>query len=249
MNGTFTSPTVPVNATINTTSLTPGRHIIFVRGRGVNQYQGYDTWGPMTATWLWINGTCAPGPDYLVSSATGQSIVPGTNQVPGSTCNACTVTLDLPFSYTFYDTAFTQVNASTNGTLQFVSNSSSGANTCLPTAILNDTIMAYWDDMNANINDLMGIYTSTTGTAPNRIFNIEWRVGYVANDVRPNFEVRLYEGQPKFEVIYGQTRNGFSATVGVQQDNGAAHYTQYECDTNGTIQPGQKLTFDLRACD
>src|SRR6266550_2932476 len=34
MNGTFNSPTVPVNATINTASLSVGRHVIFVRGRG-----------------------------------------------------------------------------------------------------------------------------------------------------------------------------------------------------------------------
>ncbi len=41
MNGTFTSPTVAVNATINTASLSAGRHVIFVRGRGVNDVQGF----------------------------------------------------------------------------------------------------------------------------------------------------------------------------------------------------------------
>src|SRR5205085_8392037 len=45
MTGDFNSTTVPVQATINTGSLAPGRHIIFVRGRGINDYEGYHSWG------------------------------------------------------------------------------------------------------------------------------------------------------------------------------------------------------------
>jgi hypothetical protein len=52
MNGTFTSNQVPVQATIDTTGITPGRHIIFVRGRGINDYGGYQSWGPVSAAWL-----------------------------------------------------------------------------------------------------------------------------------------------------------------------------------------------------
>src|SRR5262249_23255347 len=63
MSGNFPSPTVAVSATIDTSSLAVGRHIIFVRGRGGTQFQGYDTWGPITAAWLWVNpppGTPTP---------------------------------------------------------------------------------------------------------------------------------------------------------------------------------------------
>jgi hypothetical protein len=52
MNGTFTTTTVAVNATINTASLSVGRHIIFVRGRGVTDFQSFQTWGPISATFL-----------------------------------------------------------------------------------------------------------------------------------------------------------------------------------------------------
>ena len=52
MSGTFTSATVNVSATVDTSALTPGRHILFVRGRGVNDYQGFQSWGPFTAAWL-----------------------------------------------------------------------------------------------------------------------------------------------------------------------------------------------------
>jgi hypothetical protein len=56
MNGTFTSPTVAVDATINTASLSAGRHVIFVRGRGVTNVQGFQTWGPISAAFLDVTG-------------------------------------------------------------------------------------------------------------------------------------------------------------------------------------------------
>ncbi|CAN5729838.1 hypothetical protein BH18PSE1_BH18PSE1_10830 [soil metagenome] len=59
MNGTLSSPTVPVNATINTASLSVGRHVIFVRGRGVNDFQGFQTWGPISAAFLDVTGGTA----------------------------------------------------------------------------------------------------------------------------------------------------------------------------------------------
>jgi carboxypeptidase T len=56
MNGTFNSRTVAVNATINTASLSIGRHVIFVRGRGVSDFQGFQTWGPISAAFLDVTG-------------------------------------------------------------------------------------------------------------------------------------------------------------------------------------------------
>ena len=57
-----------------------------------------------------------------------------------------------------------------------------------------------------------------SGTAPNRIFNIEWRAVYFAAPTNTaNFELRLYESQDRFDVIYGSVANGnTSATAGMQ---------------------------------
>jgi hypothetical protein len=186
---------------------------------------------------------CTLTTNYTITLATGATLVAGTTQVDGTTCDDCIVTLDLPFSYTFYDTPYSQVIASNKGTLQFVSSSLSGTNACLPTATLNDAIMAYWDNLNTNINDTMGVYTRTLGTAPNRIFVIEWQSGFIANDVRPRFQVLLYEGQYKFDLVYGQTRNGFSATIGVQEGTGSRS-TQWACNTNNSVLPGYWLSFN-----
>jgi carboxypeptidase T len=62
MNGTFNSPTVAVDATINTASLSAGRHVIFVRGRGVSDFQDFQTWGPISAAFLDVTGGSTPTP-------------------------------------------------------------------------------------------------------------------------------------------------------------------------------------------
>jgi len=62
MNGTFNSTTVAVDATINTASVSIGRHVIFVQGRGVSDFQGFQTWGPITATFLDVTGGPTPTP-------------------------------------------------------------------------------------------------------------------------------------------------------------------------------------------
>ena len=70
------------------------------------------------------------------------------------------------------------------------------------------------------VNSGFGIFTSVSGTAPNRIFNIEWRAQYFPGSGSAGFELRLYEGQLRFDVIYGTVSNGnTSATAGVQRDN------------------------------
>ncbi len=62
MNGSFDSPTVAVDATINTASLSVGRHVIFVQGRGVSDFQGFQTWGPISAAFLDVTGGPTPTP-------------------------------------------------------------------------------------------------------------------------------------------------------------------------------------------
>ena len=68
MNGSFNSPTVAVDATINTASLSVGRHVIFVRGRGVSDFQGFQTWGPVSAAFLDVTGGPTPTPSATATA-------------------------------------------------------------------------------------------------------------------------------------------------------------------------------------
>src|SRR5205814_3807825 len=121
--------------------------------------------------------------------------------------------------------------ADSNGTLQFGSSTSVFTNTCLPSTTHMYAIFAYWDDLYTVMTG-SGIFTSISGTAPNRIFNIEWRAQYFPGTGTANFEIRLYEGQTRFDVIYGTVSNGnTSATAGVQRDDNC--FAQYFCNGVG----------------
>jgi hypothetical protein len=195
--------------------------------------------------------------DYTFTVGSGP-IVPGTADTGNHTDDGTTF-ISLPFTYQLYGQSFTGAHLSSNGNLQFVSNSNLLTNACpLPTASFNFPIMPHWDDLRTDQVGTgctayggvgCGVFTSTSGTAPNRIFNIEWRTVYFgANTTRANFEVRLYEGQNRFDLVYGEVaQGGSSATVGVQQATGS-QFTQFECNTAGTLTSGLQLVFTEPPC-
>src|SRR5207247_7186007 len=100
-----------------------------------------------------------------------------------------------------------------------------------------------------------------SGTAPNRIFNIEYRTAYYNSGgagIPLNYEVRLYEGQLAFDVIYG-TVNTFTPpsaralSVGVQKTN-TTQFTLEGCDpsptggSNPPVSSGQLYHYTLTGC-
>jgi hypothetical protein len=184
---------------------------------------------------------CPPADHYTISQI-GGSIVPGTVDT-GNHIDDGTTPVTLPFSYTLYDQTYTVANVDSNGTLQFVNPSSIFTNSCLPdTSGRTYIVYPYWDDLETVASlpgcasfpgATCGIFTSISGVAPNRIFNIEWRATYFANTSgQANFEVRLYEGQSRYDVIYGTSTFGnSSATAGVQKVTTA--FDQYFCNGSG----------------
>jgi hypothetical protein len=196
---------------------------------------------------------CAQTTNYSISQGTGASIVPGTTDIGNHTDDGLTV-IGLPFSFKLYGNAFTSVAVSPNGNLQFVSrlNEDTHNENCIPYFAFDYAIAAYWDDLDTRTTTCAtcGIFTSVSGTAPNRIFNIEWRTAYLTGGGTANFEVRLYENSPqgRFDVIYGElSQSGVSATVGVQKGVGTLS-TQFMCELGGLSQ-GQRLTFTQATCN
>ena len=194
-----------------------------------------------------------PGTNYIFSTSSGNAIVPGTVLVPGSQGDDVTALVALPFTYNAYGTNFNSLRVSSNGNIQFSgAGNTSFTNTCpLPTgtALGFPDFMPLWDDLRTDINGGDGIYTSVSGVAPNRIFNIEWRgtLFGVGGSVI-NFEARLFEGQQRVDYIYGtNTNNGSGASIGVQ---GAATpttlFTQYSCNS-ASLSSGLGISFVLPA--
>ena len=198
---------------------------------------------------------CGPGSNYTIITGT-LAIVPGVTDV-GNHIDDGTTTVALPFTFNFYGQPFTSANLSSNGNLQFTSNSNSLSNACLPQTIFTDAIMPNWDDLRTDQTGTgctayggvgCGIFTTVEGVAPNRIFDVEWRTVYFgANTTRANFEVRLYENG-QIDMVYGEmAQGGSSATVGVQRGTGL-QYTQYECNTAGALTSGLLITYTEPPC-
>ncbi|HKP51078.1 MAG TPA: M14 family zinc carboxypeptidase [Chloroflexia bacterium] len=122
-DGAFDSMTENVEADLDSTGLLPGRHIIFVRGRGIAEYEGYPSWGIVSAQFLDVVtelitptpvATSSPTQPATVTSvptpsATGTptpTIVhgsPSATMVGSATPTACAIEFtDVSESHTFY---------------------------------------------------------------------------------------------------------------------------------------------------
>jgi hypothetical protein len=104
VDGSYDSPTEQVQASIATGSISLGRHIIFVRGRGVNNYGGFQSWGPVSALWLWVTGqgsptvtstvapsaTNTPLPPTSTRTSTATMVPPSVTTTPSTCCGQMT---------------------------------------------------------------------------------------------------------------------------------------------------------------
>jgi hypothetical protein len=206
--------------------------------------------------------TPTPCGQYTITPGS-DPIVPGTSDT-GNHCDDCDTAVALPFPFQLYGQTFNNVSVNSNGRLDFVCmNEPNGYITsCLPAPInqcpYDFTIFPLWHDLLTTTGlsgcstwaNGCGIFTSISGTAPNRVFNIEWHaVRFAINSNTANFEVRLYENDPnkRFDIIYGMITGITEAdTGGVQgpigfftQDfcyvappqNVSRAYTQLPCST------------------
>ncbi len=176
--------------------------------------------------------------------STSASLVPGTANT-GNSGDDVNTAISLPFSFNFGGQAFSSVNASSNGNLQFTTSSTQWDNQPPPVAALGAAALVFWDDLRTNDTG-RGIFTSTTGTAPNRVFNIEWRALFVNGSGDANFQARLFENQARVDFIYGTVAgSGSSATVGVQvASRGEAVQHSHN---QAVITPGLHLSFEYSA--
>jgi hypothetical protein len=153
--------------------------------------------------------------------------------------------ITLPFTVNLYMFSLTQLLATSNGSLSASSDHGYAGTSCpLPDPNLGLAILAYQDDLRTDgPND--GIFTLLTGTAPNRVFNIEWRTTYSGRNGTANFEVRFYENQASFDIIYGATAdNGALEESGVQAS--FSFGTTFSCHTS-TLTNGLKVTYTCGA--
>jgi hypothetical protein len=197
--------------------------------------------------------------NYNINQSSATAYETGTDLVAGSQCDDCAFTMTLPFAYTLYGQSFTSVTAISNGHLDFGSSGDrTWGNYCLPNTDTNSTIFAHWDDLSMDYQNVAcnyypgypnscGVFTSISGSVPDRIFNIEYRAFSVQSfpNSPVHFIIRLYEGQQKFDVVYLRLAPTYSesSTIGVQENTGSV-LAQYQCPGSpGSLINGSMLTF------
>jgi hypothetical protein len=165
-----------------------------------------------------------------------------TDLLAGSQCSRCIVPVNLPFPFTYYGQTYNSVNIASQGNLQFTTTYTSASSCPFPYPLLGPAIMPYWQDyVNTYwpgigdpclmyLGQACGVYTSTSGIAPDRIFNVQW-LGVFAgsNHELVNFEARLHETTGIIDYTYG-FGIWYGAVIGVQ--NGAAQFTTYSCNVS-----------------
>ena len=201
-------------------------------------------------------GTPATCSNYNTTTGTG-TITAGTTDT-GNHCDDCSTAVSLPFPVAVYGQTFNAVNVASNGSLDLIGTQAPFTHGCqvLPNTLWTMAILPYQDDLRTdNISftgcnvfpgATCGVFTSTTGTAPNRNFNVEWRAVHFADTTTSvNFEVVFHEGQSSFDVIYGATSDsGLDETSGVQASS-TGPATTFSCGT-ATLTNGLKVTYSCQ---
>jgi hypothetical protein len=120
------------------------------------------------------------GTNYQFASSTGAAAVPGTTLLAGSLVGDVVLPFTLPESFAFsvYGTPLTQLSIKTNSNFLFntaVGKAEAG-NAALPSGPCNTpTLFLLWHDLDMTAINVVGggIFTTVSGTAPNRSLDIE----------------------------------------------------------------------------
>ena len=121
-----------------------------------------------------------------------------------------------------------------------------GINTCLPAPGRSYTIFPHWDDLLPGNRGAASSLTSQATQAP---------TSSISNGVATTTSAEgmsisscgFTKSTGEFDVIYGQVdQSGSQTTVGVQRDG--ENFTQWSCNTPGSITPGMMLHFTRQSC-
>lgn len=122
---------------------------------------------------------------YIDAGTTEPDGSDGSNPVTGVHCDSgCQLLfVQLPFTFSYYGQPFTQYNVISDGNIQF--NSSTDLTPIDPLLVngIHSGIFPFWNDLctdddcsgGAGATLGNGVFVTTVGTAPNRLYVIEWR--------------------------------------------------------------------------
>jgi GEVED domain len=203
---------------------------------------GTSTLGASSSVPTEINNT-------IFSTSTGATLDPmtGATTVVGvsvdDAANTTTSTagpaLLLPFSFSLNNVSYTYYSASPDGFIHLAN-----VATAIPDQFTNamtitinvPKIAPYWEDMATGTDGSVKVLT--TGTAPNRIFKVQWFVTIprlTTGAANSTFQAWLYEGSNKIEYRYG-TMGATSTSISAGLSAGAVFQSiSFATNTTSTV--------------
>lgn len=145
------------------------------------------------------------------------------------------------FSFDFFCQARTTLRISSNGFLTFEPGATAhgccGGGVMPTTGSPNEVIAFAWDDLNPSVGG--AISSRTIGTAPNRIFIVDFidihRYASSTSDVTT--QIQLYEGTNVIEIHTGHANGLAPATMGIESGSGTSTIAYTVAGRNGTTWP------------
>jgi hypothetical protein len=205
-------------------------------------------------------GVATNASNYVFSTQTGvslQTLSSPVSLINSSVDDAVSSVTNLPFTFNYAGTNYTQFSVNSNGLMSF---GSTVVNSTRQTSSINLTsgvtpnplIAPWWDDLTTGTNG--NVRYSTIGTIPNRIFVVEWNVNTfsnegISNTITKTTQVWLYETSNILKFVYG-TGTSVTYTDGSQIGmatstssyigiNTTAHTSSTSSNNNGqTAWPG-----------
>lgn len=207
----------------------------YLNGCQLMAYSGTTQLLEQTAT---ADGIVYSDIQYAITQTSGATYVPGVDDI-GNHGDEVMTTISLPFPFTIYGAAHNEVSCSSNGFISFGS-TTNAFNWNIPNTSLGACVCTFQNDGGTS-NTGFGIFTTTTGVAPNRVFIIEYRNRQLGNNNTQNSTIRLIEGSATFEIIYGTSTSTDLGKIGIQSHLGG----KSTVFSNSTTIPaaGTKLTF------
>ena len=192
-----------------------------------------------TSSTINLNATATPG--YTGYSVAGIAYAPqtgGTPVSPVSGDDVASAAIPLGFSFNFYGVTYTDLIVYTNGYVELGTTASptSYGQTLPNAATPNKIIAGVWEDLNAGVG---AITHFTTGTAPNRVFNIKYNnVPYWVGTGNTNFQIQLFETTNIVEVhVFENNDGGLTQTPTLGIENAAGTAAVFPAAHNLTMFP------------
>ncbi len=172
------------------------------------------------------------------NTGTGASLVPmtGATQVLASSNDDTPTASDIAigFDFIFNGVVYSQCRISPDGWIRLGEGVVSSQFTNATTSTTNvPKLYPYWDDLATGTNG--NVSTLVVGTAPNRIFVVEWFVTVPRNTIgaaNSNFQALLYEGSNRIEYRYGAMGPATTQTASVGYTINGTTYSSITLTTN-----------------